>query len=84
MCITKNYKSNSRKLTCVVPQGSILGPLLFIFYVNDIIINMSNNLKFVSIADDTTILYSHGDLTRKKNEINKELQEVINWFKANL
>ena len=36
-------------------------------------------LKFVSFADDTTILYSHDDLASKMNEINKKLQEVRNW-----
>ena len=77
-----NIKSNSGKLTCGVPQGSILGPLLFILYINDII-NTSTMLKFVLFADDTTILYSHDDLASKMNEINKELQEVTNWFKAN-
>ena len=40
-------------------------------------------LKFVLFADDTTILYSHDNLASKMNEINKELQEVTNWFKAN-
>ena len=77
-----NIKSNSGKLTCGVPQGSILGPLLFILYINDIV-NTSTMLKFVLFADDTTILYSHDDLASKMNEINKELQEVTNWFKAN-
>ena len=77
-----NIKPNSGKLTCGVPQGSILGPLLFILYINDIV-NTSTMLKFVLFADDTTILYSHDNLAGKMNEINKELQEVTNWFKAN-
>ena len=55
-----NIKSNSGKLSCGVPQGSILGPLLFILYINDIV--NTSMLKFVLFADDTTILYSHDDL----------------------
>ena len=75
-------KSQYKYLTCGVPQGSILGPLLFILYVNDII-NTSTNLEFVLFADDTTISYSHNDIASKFDLINKELQEVNNWFKAN-
>ena len=41
-------------------------------------------LRFVLFADDTTILYSHDDPASKLNEINKELQKVTNWFKANM
>ncbi len=75
-------KSNYKNIICGVPQGSILGPLLFILYVNDII-NTSTVLEFVLFADDTTITYSHVDILSKLNIINKELQEVNNWFKAN-
>ena len=80
--IHNNEKSTLEKLTCGVPQGSILGPLLFILYVNDIV-NTSSVLKFVLFADDTTILYSHEDLVSNINVVNNELKEVTNWFKAN-
>ena len=75
-------KSCIKKVTCGVPQGSILGPLLFILYVNDII-NTSTILNFVLFADDTTILYSHKDLVNKIGMINNELEKVTDWFKAN-
>jgi len=74
--------STYKNISCGVPQGSILGPLLFILYVNDII-NTTTVLKFVLFADDTTITYSHTDILSKFDLINKELQEVNNWFKAN-
>ena len=77
-----SYKSDHKNILCGVPQGSILGPLLFILYVNDIT-NTSNVLEFVLFADDTTITYSHSDVISKFDMINKELQEVTNWFKAN-
>jgi len=75
-------KSNVKNITCGVPQGSILGPLLFILYVNDIV-HTSSILKFVLFADDTTILYSHKNLPDKIEMINTELLKVTNWFKAN-
>ena len=80
--IYNNEKSTMEKLTCGVPQGSILGSLLFILYVNDIV-NTSSVLEFVLFADDTTILYSHEDLASKIDVVNNELKEVTNWFKAN-
>ena len=77
-----NCTSEPGNITCGVPQGSILGPLLFILYVNDIRYT-SNVLDFILFADDTTILYSHKDINSKIELINKELDEVANWFKAN-
>ena len=75
-------KSQYKNIQCGVPQGSILGPLLFLLYVNDII-NTSSVLEFVLFADDTTITYSHTDILSKYDLVNKELLEVNNWFKAN-
>ena len=71
--IYNNEKSTMEKLTCGVPQGSILGPLLFISYVDDIV-NTSYVLEFVLFADDTTILYSHEDLASKIDVVNNELK----------
>ena len=71
-----------KDIICGVPQGSILGPLLFTLYVNDIT-NTSSILDFILFADDTTILYSSKDINNDINIVNEELKEVTNWFKAN-
>ena len=75
-------RSDLQNIICAVPQGSILGPLLFIVYTNDIT-NTSDVLDFILFADDTTILYSHKDIASQINFINRQLLEVSNWFKAN-
>lgn len=55
-----DHQSEMRKLTCGVPQGSVIGPKLFILYVNDIC-KVSDLLKCVLFADDDTTLYVSGD-----------------------
>ena len=52
-----NVKSNFKQITCGVPQGTVLGPLLFILYVNDLL-KMSTLGQIISYADDTAIFYS--------------------------
>ena len=77
-----NYKSEKLDVICGVTQGSILGPLLFILYINDIV-NTSNMLPIILFADDTTILFTDKDISNKVDLINTELKEVTNWFKSN-
>ena len=78
----KNCKSENLNITCGVPQGTILSPLLFILYIDDIA-NTSNMLHFILFADDTAILFSDKDTSSKVDFINVELKGVTNWFKTN-
>ena len=72
-------RSGLQHIICDIPQGSILGPLLFIIYINDIT-NTSDVLDFILFANDSTILYSHKNIASQINFINRELLEVSNWF----
>ena len=69
-------------ITCCVPQGSMLGPLLFILYVNDIV-STFNLAKFILFADDTNLFFKHKDLETIINIINTEIAKIVTWFKIN-
>jgi len=73
--------SEWKTVKCGIPQGSILGPLLFILYINDIS-NSSTLLKFILFADDTSAFYSSKDINNC-DLINNELDKVYNWLISN-
>ena len=74
--------SNHKQITCGVPQGSVLGPLLFLLYVNDLK-NASTILRTITFADDTNIFLSHIHLNDLCNIANTELEKVLQWFHCN-
>ena len=75
-------KSDLMTIRCGVPQGSILGPLLFILYVNDIC-NVSEQLKLILFADDTSVFMSNTDLNVLQQKFTTELNKLVNWLEIN-
>jgi len=80
--VFNNYCSSLKDITCGVAQGSILGPLLFILYINDIV-QCSKLLKFIFIADDTNLFFSSRSIKQLRTVINEELDKLKNWFQIN-
>jgi hypothetical protein len=91
----KNYLTNRMQCTeigdvqselelikCGVPQGSVLGPLLFLIYINDIV-HSSKLFKFTLFADDTSLYYSCKKPTNLEQTINIELSKISDWLSAN-
>ena len=74
--------SSQQTIKCGVPQGSILGPLFFILYINDLP-NASKLTETLIFADDTSIFYSHSDLNKLESIMNAELENFDIWMKCN-
>ena len=79
---SNNQNSELKSITCGVPQGSVLGPVLFLIYINDLP-NVSKVLKFFLFADDTNIFYQNSNLVDLENVVNKELKKLSLWLNAN-
>ena len=77
-----NKQSSNKNINCGVPQGSILGPLLFLLYVNDSC-NASNILKPIMFADDTNLFFSAKNIKHLFQTMKKELIIIQDWFNAN-
>ena len=92
LCWFQNYLENRKQYVFLnghsssllnidtgVPQGSILGPLLFLIYINDLP-DASSFITFL-FADDTTLLYSHENIDKLISIVNSEFQKVVQFFR---
>ncbi|XP_071944876.1 uncharacterized protein [Antedon mediterranea] len=76
----KGTKSNSIEIGCEVPQDSLLGPLLFLVYVNDLPSSIESDCKVVLYADDCAIFYSHKDPIAIQSKLQNNLVSCNNWL----
>jgi len=82
MVKVENTFSSREIVQCGVPQGSILGPLLFLIYINDLY-KISSLLQFVLFADDTNLFIQGSDINETIRRLNHELDKIAIWFQNN-
>jgi len=80
--VYNDVRSTKKPVVCGIPQGSILGPMLFLLYINDLA-NISKKLKFILFADDTNVFYADKNLVDVMDVLNHELKNLSVWFKVN-
>ena len=75
--VIKGYKSNLENIQAGVPQGSVLGPLLFLIYINDIVKDIESTIKL--FADDTSISLSIENPVTRSETLNRDLTRISEW-----
>ena len=75
-------KSQPETLSCSVPQGSILGPILFLIFINDLVDSVPF-LNFVLFADDCCAYDSHNDINSLITNFNRYIKMIKNWLVCN-
>ena len=76
------HSSSVKTVTCGIPQGSKLGPLLFLLYINDLQSVFSKSIIHY-FADDTNLLFSAKKLGTIESAINHELKLLVQWLRSN-
>lgn len=79
----EHYRSDLKHISRGVPQGSILGPFLFIVYINDLV-NIYSDAKYVMYADDASLFFSSPELGSLQNNTNTALRALQEWSAANV
>ena len=82
-CVEYNgFRSHIKNVSIGVPQGSILGPLLFLIYINDLpnVCNKSNCLLY---ADDTALIFESANANELQSLLDQELPNICRWLQSN-
>ena len=77
-----SYESGLAVLNCGIPQGPVLGPLLFLLHISD----LNQAIKFCKVhhfADDTNLLYFSNSIKKLNKLVNADLKDLANWLNAN-
>ena len=77
-----NFESDYKEIKCGVPQGSVLGPLLFLIYINNLP-SVSKLFIPIRFADNTNLFCTAKNLGHIVDEINVEIDKIYSWVKAN-
>jgi hypothetical protein len=81
-CLINGQLSSPKAITCGVPQGSIMGPLLFLLYINDLPDSLSYSISSL-YADDTEIYASSNNCDDLVEKVNFDLQNILKWMIEN-
>ena len=74
----ENSFSDKVIIICGEPQGSILGPLLFVLYINDMV--QAVNCDLLLYADDAGLIFQHKDINIIEHQLNRNFSNFCNWF----
>ena len=78
--VLNNVMSEPMEVTCGVPQGSILGPLLFLAYINDMSVNIEKDCKLIVYADDSAMLFTHKNPDVISSKLGNVLEKCSDWL----
>ena len=81
---SNDYLSKWKEVGHVVPHGSVIGPLLFLIYINDLSKSVSDKSSPILFADDTSFIIANRDETEFKFKVNDIFNEINKWFHSNL
>ena len=75
--VLNGHSLSRAEVSAEVPQGSVLGPLFFLIYINDLSCGLSSTTKL--FVDDTSLFSMVHDVTQSTNELNDNFEKISNW-----